>query len=243
MRERLFKHRGLRQLHLGRLSRHRVGKLRTAAHPKNSAERLERTRIIKSRLIAKIGLLGLASTYNRASLLADCNTASRPAWAAIDRCKIQLRSAQHGVELLSKQEVVDTLSPNRRERLTKVYATQAEQYRGQLDVIAASWTGDPSALCSETYVSVSACRRAVAANTDALRRQVFPIYRCGRVVPGQFVTATTGKAEEARHANDPPLEKMLWRMSTFPFSDAVRIYRNRLDTARSLLSQAQHTYH
>jgi hypothetical protein len=210
--------------------------------PENPNERLKNIRKTQSGLTSKIELLGSASTYKREPFFADCYTTSEVTWEAIDRCKTQLLSARHGIKLLSETEVVDTLSFSGRERLKVAYRKQAARYMDQLDRFAASWIGDPSILCSETYASVPQCMRAVAMDTDALNRQVFPVYRCGRVVPGQFVNATSAAAEEAQHANDTPSEKMLREMFTPLFSATVRAHQDRLQKEESLLSQTPETH-
>ncbi len=210
--------------------------------PRNPSERLSQIRVTKSGLTSKILLLGSASSYKRKDVLNECDTMRAPTWDIIDRCKSQLISARHGIDLMSRQQIVENLSFEKRERLKLAYTREAAQLEGQLDHIAAFWTGDPSVLCSQSYVSVSACRRAIAMDTDALSRQVFPVYRCGRIVPGQFVDAETAAAEEAQHANDTAPEETVWRMFTPSLSATASIFQNRVDSEKSLLSQAQQTH-
>lgn len=206
--------------------------------PQDPSGRLANIVAAKSRLMSKIGLLGSALTYKRKPIFSDCDTTFHPGLRAIDGCKTQLRSALNGMSLLSKKEVVENLSMSNRARLRLAYMKQATQYRNELDVLAASWTGDPSVLCNETYASASACRRAVEMDADALSRRVFSVYRCGQIVPGKFVSAASEAEDGAVHANAASLDRTMWRMMTFPYSYTVRFYQDRLTKEKSLLSQA-----
>jgi hypothetical protein len=88
-----------------------------------------------------------------------------------------------------------------------------------------------------TYASVASCERAVAADSKAIREQIFPDYMCGQVVPGRFVTTQDAAAESRRDAAGPAPGIVLPR--GFTFDEAARFYGDRLQQDRQLLEKAK----
>jgi hypothetical protein len=188
--------------------------------PDNPAERIASMSKVKTDLPPAIRLLGIASDYGYKNFSPTCD-ATRD---GIEGCEDSLRSARHGLELLTKPELVAHLSLAARERLTGILRQHEAQYKARLDQVAASGQGEPSELCNATYASVASCERAVTADRIALRNQVFPVFWCGQFLPGKFVTVKN--AAEYPH---------------FSFDTAVGFYRNRLQEEAGLLEKARQT--
>jgi hypothetical protein len=201
--------------------------------PNNPADRMAMLSEAKAGLLPAIRLLGAAGNYDERNFIPSCNAT----WDGIDFCERALRSARHGLELLTRSEVVAALSPATRERLKQTLRQHEMQYKAQLDLIAASGQGDASQLCNATYASVASCERAVAADSAAVQEQVFPVIMCGRVVPGRFLTEKDAVAEAQQDAEHPEL-KML-RIMVPTFDGSVRFYGNRLQEETELLAEAR----
>jgi hypothetical protein len=158
-------------------------------------------------------------------------------WKSQQLGRLVLGPARRGLELLTRPELVATLSPATRERLKQTLRQHETPYAAKLDLIAASGQGDASQLCNTTYASVPSCERAVAADSTALRERVFPVFMCGRVIPGRFVTDKDAAAEAQREAEHP--EPIGIRLMEFTFDDALRFYQSRLQEETELLEQAK----
>ena len=195
-------------------------------------DRMARLREAKAAVPAAIRLLGAASDYDYGNRSISCNAT----WA-IDSCERAIRSALRGLELLTRPALVGALSPGTRERLKRSLRQHEAPYIAQLDLLAASDQGDPSELCNTTYASVASCERAVAADSTALREQIFPVFMCGQVIPGKFVTAKDTAAEAQQDAEHP--DRKMFRFMEFTFSDALRFYQNRLQLETGLLEKAR----
>jgi len=200
--------------------------------PDNPADRMARLREAKAAVHPAIRLLGAASDYPNRNRGASCDAA----WE-IESCEGALRSARHGIELLTKPELVAALSPDTREKLRRFLRQREARYTAGLDLLAASGQGDPSQLCNTTYASVASCERAVAADSTALREQVFPVFMCGQVIPGKFVTAKDAAAEAQRDADRSNLK--IVPSNEFTFDVASRFYQNRLQQETELLEKAK----
>lgn len=188
---------------------------------------------IKAGLPAMIERLGSTTEYEAAWLgRAPCDSS----WQGIDRCEIELRTAQHGLDVLTKPELIALLSPATRARLQGILQEHKATLIAQLDAIVASGQGDPSQLCNKTYATVAACSRAVAADAKALRIKVFALVECGRTYPEWIVTPETG-AKKNRIA--PADEDRVIANNRFTYSDAVRFYRDRLEQEKALLEGAR----
>jgi hypothetical protein len=201
--------------------------------PGNQASRIALLRETKAALPAEIRLLGAADDYHYMNRNPSCTAT----WDGIDWCESALRTARHGLELLTRRELVAALSPATRDRLKRRLREGQAQYTGLLDLIVASGQGDPSELCNVTYASVASCEQAVAANSKAIREQIFPDYMCGQVVRGRFVTAQDAAAEARRDVAGPAPGIVLPR--GFTFDEAVRFYGERLQQERQLLEKAK----
>jgi hypothetical protein len=201
--------------------------------PGDPADRMARLREAKAALLPEIRLLGVANDYNENNLSPSCAAT----WDGIERCEDAIGSARYGLELLTKPEVAATLSAATRDRLKQSLREHEAQYTAQLDLIVASGQGEPSQLCNATYASVASCERAVAADSKAIREQIFPAYYCGRLIPGTFVTAKDAAAKSQRDAGRPEPRMVL--PGEFTFDVAVRFYGDRLRQERALLEKAR----
>jgi len=203
--------------------------------PADPAFLMARLREAKAALLPEIRLLGIATDYNENNLSPSCNAT----WDGIEWCEHAIGSARYGMEVLTRPEVVANLSVATRDRLKQSLRQHEAQYTAKLDLVAASGQGEPSQLCNATYASVASCERAVAADSKAMREQIFPVYYCGRLIPGKFVTAKDAAAEAQRDAEHP--EPIGMRLMEFTFDDAVRFYGNRLQQETELLEKAKQT--
>jgi hypothetical protein len=189
----------------------------------------------KATLLPAIRLLGAASDYDDGRRFRPCTAT----WQ-IESCEGALRSARHGLELLTRPELVAALPAATRERLKHSLREHEAQYTAQLDLIVASGQGDPSELCNASYASVASCERAVAADSKAVREQIFPLLNCGQVVPGKFLTAKDAAAEAKRDAEHP--ESKMLRSMVLTFDGAVRFYQNRLQQETQFLEEAKQAH-
>jgi len=204
-----------------------------ATMPSNPVDRLALVREAKAGVLPAIRALGQASADGRNNFYQSCD----PSTHGIQSCEGGLLDARRGLELLTKPEVVAALPVATRERLKKTLRQHAAQYTDQLDLVAASGQGDPSQLCNETYASVAGCARAVAADRAAIRDQVFPVISCGRVLPGQFLTAKDAAAEARRDADPPGIH--VSHIMAFTFEDAQGFYQDRLQRETELLEKTR----
>jgi len=125
-----------------------------------------------------------------------------------------------------------------RSRSKRTFLDHKAQYEAQLDRIAAAGQGDPSQLCNETYSSVTACARAVAADKTALREQVFPVYRCGRTISGELIT--TRDATAVTPGNDHQANTLI--VMGMSFTATAQYYTDRLKRENALLETARHPH-
>ena len=192
-------------------------------YPDHPADRIDLLNKYRGDLVPKIRLLGAARDYDYDNDGPSCDVT----WDGIENCENSLRTARNGLDLILKPQLVANLSAATRERVARIMRQHEVEYTAKLDMVAASGRGNSSQLCNTNYASVAGCERAIAADRAAQREQVFPVIRCGRVVPGQFVTAKDAAAEER---NGP-------RYMGLTFGEAVSYYRFRLDQEIGLLEK------
>jgi hypothetical protein len=186
----------------------------------------------RAAVLPDIRLLGAASDFDEKNRGPSCDAT----WDGIELCENEIASASLGLGLLTKPELVAALSAATRDRLTLSLRQAEARYTAKLDLVAASGQGDPSQLCNGVYASLATCERAVAADSTALREQIFPVLYCGRVLPGKFVTAKDAATEAQQDAKHSELKMF---PGEFTFADALRLYQNRLQQETALLEKAK----
>lgn len=183
-------------------------------------------------LAAMIPLLGGATNYNNLeedTSLPSCESSAD----RIEACERDIDSARKGFELVSDKQITKSFPPATLRRLKLSLRQHEAQYVDSLDHVDLASVDDPSTLCNETYASVASCKRAVDADSTALRKQVFPYYGCGRIVPGEFVT----KEEPIKH----PEARFVYPGITYSLDDAQCMTEDRLKQETSLLTKLRKT--
>jgi hypothetical protein len=187
-----------------------------------------------TQIVSAARLLGHATLYGSNMFPRDCDAT----WNGIETCERQIRSARHGTEILQKPELATALSPAKRIKLEKVFRENAAQSEAQLDLIAASGQGDPWHLCNQTFAAVATCKRAIEADSAAIRDQVFPVLNCGQVVPAKFITAKDVAADAQRNPDHPEIHLFRLRLGGQALEDISRFYHDRLQMEKALLAAA-----
>jgi hypothetical protein len=204
-----------------------------ARAPSYPAARMARIRTLTADIPVSIRVFGEARDYSYQNGEPKCDGS----WIGIQRCKLAIVAARRGLDLLTRPELVARLSAATRERLKRTLREHEAKYVAQLDLVAASFQGDPAQLCTNTYAAIATCERAIAADSAAIRDQVFPVYDCDQLIPGKFLTAKDAAAD-ARRAAEPPAPVPI-PSADFNFNGAIAFYRRRLNQETELLEQAR----